>query len=525
MSPFTGVSVLAAIGASALGCASSPLGEDFRVPARPLGAMYETSRADRDGGEAASWGRDRAFAEPTGDLTMRDAVAAALLGSPVLMGYAYDVRTAEARAVQAGRLPNPEFEAEIENALGSGDLRDGDGTEVTAVISQLIQLGGDRRARRRVAAAERDLAGWEYEAQRIGVVSDVATRYHRLLAVQGRLELARENERLAEDLYQAVTRQIEAGEVAGVERNRAEVARARVRLQTRRLERELSSARHRLAATWGSTQPRFTEAAGELGEPGTLPDRARMLAAVVESPDLARFAAEVARGRAGLDLARAEGVPDLTLAAGAKYLRESDDVGLVVGVGIPLPLFDRNQSNVLAARAELARTLTQRRAAEVVARTAVAVAYEELAAAHDEAAALRDELIPAAQRSYDAVQEAYRQGEVSTLEVLDAGRTLIELKQERLDALAAYRGATVQAEALIARPLSSLSDVTGAEAAAPSGGPDEVAEPGVGLPGISQVETDPSTGEPPAAGKEASPPAPRIQPEPRPTPLDVETKR
>ena len=132
-----------------------------------------------------------------------------------------------------------------------------------------------------------------------------------------------------------------------------------------------------------------------------------------------------------MQLAKAQGVPDLTLAAGAKYLRESDDLGAVFGVGIPLPLFDRNQGNVLAARAELARTLTLQRAAGVTARTAVAVAYEELAAAHEEASMLRDELIPAARRTYDAVREAYRQGQASTLEVLDAQRTLIELQQER----------------------------------------------------------------------------------------------
>ena len=443
----------------------------------------------------------------TGSLTLRDALTAAILRSPTLVGFGYEVRAAEARVLQAGLLPNPELEAEMENVTGSGDLDDGEGAETTALISQLFQLGGDRRARRRVAAAERDLAGWAYEAQRIGVVSDVATRYYRLLAVQGRLALARETEALAEELYQSVTRQIEAGEVAGVERYRAEVALARVRLQTRRVERELSSARHLLAATWGATDPAFTEASGELGELDEMPGRGRMLEAVVDSPDLARFAAEVARQRAGIDLARAEGVPDLTLAAGAKYLRESDDVGLVVGAGIPLPLFDRNQGNVLAARAELARTLTQQRAAEVIARTAVVVAYEELAAAYDEAASLRDELIPAAERSYAAVQEAYRQGQVSTLEVLDAQRTLIELKQEQLDALAAYRGATAEAEGLIARPLSSLGDAVGTDGINVSPGPDEAGQSTLGLPDLSQPTPDGG------AGNEVTPPAPGSTPE------------
>ena len=475
------------------GCSAGPLDDDsyqsLTPPPGSLAGEYELLRPRLVDGEAE---RDRRSAAPdvTGRLSLREALAAALMRSPTLVGFGYEVRAAEARVLQAGLLPNPELEAEVENVTGSGDLDDGDGAETTALISQLFQLGGDRRARQRVASAERDLAGWAYEAQRIGVVSDVSSRYYRLLAVQGGLELARETETLADELFESVTRQIEAGEVAGVERYRAEVALARVRLQTRQLERELSSARHLLAATWGSTDPAFSEASGELGELDELPERDRMLSAVVDSPDLTRFAAEVARQRAGIDLAKAEGVPDLTLAAGAKYLRESDDVGLVVGAGIPLPLFDRNQGNVLAARAELAKTLTQQRAAEVVARTAVAVAYEELAAAYEAAASLRDELIPAAERSYEAVQEAFKQGQVSTLEVLDAQRTLIELKQEQLDALAAYRGATAEAEGLIARPLSSLGGVPEAGTPDIDAGPDEEAQSTLGLPDLSQPTPD-----------------------------------
>ena len=497
MKAVTGLFVFISVGLGQGGCVSPLHDRERGVSWRPLGDAYATARPDPPSG-AVSTGVEAV----RGDLTLRDAVAAALRHSPLLAGFAYEVRAAEARVVQAGLLPNPELEAEVENVTGSGDLDDGGTAETTAIISQLFQLGGDRRARRRVASAERNLAGWAYEAQRIGVVSDVASRYYRLLAVQGGLDLARETEALANDLYESVTRQIEAGEVAGVERYRAEVALARVRLQTRRLERELSSARHLLAATWGSADPAFNEASGELGELGALPERGRMLAAVVDSPDLARFAAEVARQRAGIDLAQAEGVPDLTLAAGAKYLRESDDIGLVVGAGIPLPLFDRNQGNVLAARAELARTLTQQRAAEVVARTAVAVAYEELAAAHDEAAALRDRLIPAAERSYQAVEEAFRQGQVSTLEVLDAQRTLIEIKQEQLDALAAYRGAMAEAEGLIARPLSSLGDAVGTDGIDISPGPDEAGQTSLGLPDLSQPELDG------AAGTEATPASP-----------------
>jgi len=93
--------------------------------------------------------------EPTGVLTLPQAQALALLQNPKLAAFGWEVRAREAQILQAGLRPNPEVEVEVENFAGSGALQAFRGTEITILLSQLIELAGKRHKRARVAALER----------------------------------------------------------------------------------------------------------------------------------------------------------------------------------------------------------------------------------------------------------------------------------------------------------------------------------------------------------------------------------
>ena len=107
--------------------------------------------------------------EPTGALTLRDALTHALLKNPELAAFSWEVRAVDARILQAGLYPNPELGAEVENFGGSKTQQNFDGAESTFALSQLIELGGKREKRTRIVKLERDLAGWDYEAKRLDV--------------------------------------------------------------------------------------------------------------------------------------------------------------------------------------------------------------------------------------------------------------------------------------------------------------------------------------------------------------------
>ena len=391
----------------------------------------------------------QAFIEPAGRLTLSEAVASALLRNPQLTAFGWEVRAAEVRALRAGLLPNPELALEVEEIGGSGNARGFDRAETTLALSQLIELGGKRMRRRGLARTDRDLAGWDYEAMRVEVVATVAAAYTDVLAGQRRTALARETGALAQRVYNTVAARVEAGKVSPIEEVKAHVEAAKARLDLRRIEQALIGARHRLAATWASSTPGFVEVLGEFETVTSPPPLDGLVARLSGNPDLARWAAEMSRRQTAVSLARAEAVPDLTVSAGVRHLAEDDDVAAVVGLSLPLFVFDNKRSGVEEAEIGVTQGMQLRQAAEVKVRLALVEAYQRLQMAYVEGQMIRDQVLPSAQVAFEAISEAYRLGKVGALDLLDTQRTLIQTRHQYIDALAANHRAVVAIERLI----------------------------------------------------------------------------
>jgi cobalt-zinc-cadmium efflux system outer membrane protein len=125
-------------------------------------------------------------------------------------------------------------------------------------------------------------------------------------------------------------------------------------------------------------------------------------------------------------------------------------------VTVPLPLVDRNQGAVQRARYRLETARRQREAARVRLDTTLTRVYRTLTATQQEAQTLADETLPAAQSAFASVREGYRRGKFSYLEVLDAQRTLFDVRRQQIRALRRYYRARIRIERLIATPLESL---------------------------------------------------------------------
>jgi cobalt-zinc-cadmium efflux system outer membrane protein len=400
-------------------------------------------------------------------VTLTHAQALALLHNPRLAAFGWEVRAREAQILQAGLLPNPEVGVEVENFAGSGALRAFNGTEITILLSQLIELGGKRGKRVRVAALESTLAAWDYEATRIDVLTQVTQAFVEVLSAQERVRLHEDLVRLAEQGLTTVAERIRAGKGSPVEEIRFQVTLSTNRIALERAQRELEAARQRLVTTWGGSIPSFTSAEGALDTVSAIPPVERLLDLIAQNPGVARWATELVQRQATLEREEAQRIPDPTLRGRFRHVRETNDNALVMAVSIPVPVFNRNQGRVLEARYRLAKAGEERRAAEAQVRAALAEAYGALSRAFVEATRLHTEVLPGAQRAFDAVSEGYRQGKFGLLDVLDAQRTLFEARGRYLEALAAYHQAMAEVERLIGEPLSSVTDALGSQ---PSGG-------------------------------------------------------
>jgi cobalt-zinc-cadmium efflux system outer membrane protein len=413
----------------------------------PSVAADESSESNRLDSQASQAENGRS------GLTLRDALARALERSPDLASYSFEVRAREARALQAGLLPNPTFSAELENFGGSGPMRGVESAETTLLLSQLIELGGKRSKRRSVGAFEAKVAEWEYEAARLAVIAESTAAFVAALAQQDAVRMAGEQIQLAEDVLAAVKRQVRAGAVSSAEVPRAEVEVTNQRIENRLRERALRAAYVRLATSLGESEPAFSSLAGDLDAVSEVPSEADLLERLASTPELERWQAEITKRRAAIELENARRIPDVTLGLGPRHFNATNDWAVVVGVQLPIPVFDRNQGARRESRDQLHKSREQQRSAELRLRRALADSYQGLASAYEEVVALRDDAIPTAERAYAATKRAQRQGALRFTDVLDAQRSLFALRTRLVTALASYHFSRTQTEALIGGPI------------------------------------------------------------------------
>jgi outer membrane protein, heavy metal efflux system len=459
------VKVVAALGGVLViglgGCATQPVEESWEEP-RPLGKELRVYRPPREGTNAAL--AAARLEEPTGALTLRQALALSLERSPELASFSWDVRIGEARMLQASLRPNPEVGVEEENVLGTGDYRGFRLSQTTIELSQIIELGGKRAARMKEAALSRDLAGWDYETRRIEVLTRTAGTFVEVLSLQQRLALAEETVRLAEDVAQAVGKRVEAAKTFTVEKTKADVALASAQVERDQTQRALAAARQRLAAKWGTTQPKFEWVEGNLEEMAPVPPQERLLGRLRQNPELARWATEVAQRQATVRVERSKAVPDITVGGGYRRLPDlagesgPNDNALLFSVSVPLPLFNKNQGAIKEAEYRVAKATEEQRATDLRLRTELGQSWQRLAAAAAEIEALKSKVLPGARQTFDTMSQYYRDGRLSYLEVLDAQRTLFSGRAQYLRALSDYHVAVNDLEGLLGEPLSSQSN-------------------------------------------------------------------
>ena len=391
----------------------------------------------------------------TGVVTLRDALAQALLKNPDLAVFSWEVRVASARILQADLSPNPEFNAEVENFGGSDARRNFDGAESTFALSQMIELGGKRDKRTRVASLERNLAGWDFEAKRLDVYVATTKAFMSTLTAQRRNDLKKEQFALATRVRDTVEERVRAGRASPLESIKATITLEASQIEAQRAVRELQAARDKLAALWGAVTARFDRVDGELEKVSPLPPLADLINRIKQNPDVARAEMEFELRRSNLALQKANDIPDVTFNAGVRRYEESNDSAFVLGVSIPIPVFGINRGGILEADRRLAQQKYRRQAGVVDVTSTLKQTYREAAALHSEIVALRETILTGAQRAFDAAELGYGQGKFDFLEVLDAQRTLFEVRERHLDTTSAYHSATLDIERLTGQALVS----------------------------------------------------------------------
>lgn len=388
-------------------------------------------------GAAALWAA--ACAAQAQTLTLDSALQTAFANNPDLAAAQWEIDIAQGGRQQAGLIPNPVASWDVEDTR-----RDSRTTSIK--ISQALELGGKRGARIDVASRAQDAAALTLELRRNTLRAEVIDNYYGALRAQERLDLAQRSMAVAERGLVVANGRVTAGKASPVEATRAQVQVSEIRLELDRAQIGLTDAYRRLAASTGSAAPNFQAVATQNLSAPTVPSATQLLARLEQTAELRLAELSILQNEASVGLEKAQRIPDLDVSIGSQYDASVRERVNLVGVSMPIPLFNRNQGNVLAAtrRADQARDL--RNATELRLRTETRQALDLWQSANTEVRAFNQQILPAAQSAVDNATRGFEMGKFGFLDVLDAQRTLIAARTQYLTATAQATDAWVRIE-------------------------------------------------------------------------------
>jgi outer membrane protein, heavy metal efflux system len=344
-----------------------------------------------------------------------------------------DVRVAEGDLTSAGTIPhNPEVSAAVSPRSGApGGARDYD-----ASLEQTIELGAKRSSRIKAATARRDAARSRLDWVRAQVMARVRRTYYLGVAANERVATARDAEAVANELRSAARDRLDLGAGTQLEVNVASAAAGRARGERLAAERAYRLARTELAAALGAKGPEDLEPTGRLDvlAAPTLDEEALVARALAQRPDLRAVQQESLAAEADVRLAGALGNPDITL--GASYERSADDNRFLVGLSIPIPLFNRNQGGRAVASALRSRATVSEEAVRESVQREVRGAYRALVLAREAVEGFDREVVGGLGDNVSLARESFQAGKISLFDFNLLRRDLVETQLAYLDALA-----------------------------------------------------------------------------------------
>jgi cobalt-zinc-cadmium efflux system outer membrane protein len=275
--------------------------------------------------------------------------------------------------------------------------------------------------------------------------------------LQRRVERLRAAENLAGIAVEVAGERLKAGAAPAYERTRAEGYLTMRELERRRAESELTVARRRLAVQWGDQEAAFDSLVLPDPTPPALPPAESLEVRLASHPSRLRALAERDAEDWRAREARAARVPDLQLGAGVRHLADVDGTGFVVGLSLPLPLWNQRGGAVAAAESERAAAEARERQTALDLRAELHGALERYASAVDFWTGVRDRAHPAAREALRLLAQGYRSGRLGYLDIQEGQRALLDAELVLIESSADVWRSWKVLEWLLGVPLEDLA--------------------------------------------------------------------
>jgi len=419
---------VALVAASLSGCSSPLAGNDIYDRLERAGIPRPT-QTDQKASASLLVAQNETTILPTTDITLADLLRRAEQTNPELRSSRYAVGVSAGQAWQAGLYPNPTM------GVKSGEIGfEGDSSNTILGVTQPIVIGN--RLRAAVAAADAEEAAKLADVERVRrkVFGRVAELHARVLELDAQLKLVDELISVASQTLGIAETRFEARAVAEPDVIRPRVEVHQLRADRQRIAQELIAAEKQLGLLL-RTEPINADRLNEHIPLMPAPlDEAQLVADVeLAHPALIVADLEIDAAAAMLDRIRAERVPDLKVSAGIGYSDEGDQGIAEIGVSAEIPVWDRRQGDIMSARFELMKRRQDKAITQTRLLSELAAEIGAYKAARDQLEVIRDQVVPDAQRAFEQIDESYRAGRASFIDLLDAQRTLMQSRRTLIE--------------------------------------------------------------------------------------------
>jgi outer membrane protein TolC len=393
--------------------------------------------------------------DPSDGLDEDEVVSAALVLNPDLRAKRLEVGEARAELITAGLWPNPR----IELSAGRG-LQPGGGMILNVDLLMEMLRTAEHSAKIDAATARVEEVRAGIVAEEWRLAAEVRRQLLAVLAAERTADLLDGETALRERTREILRRRRELGEGTELDVAAADLDAVEVRRERSRARAEQEVAARELNRLLG-LPPAYALRLGDSGKPLAITvaeepaddevDR-RILAG---RPDLKALEAGYRRAEQDLRLAVEKQVPRLEL--GPALGRESGgDWSLGAGLGIELPLSDRNQGEIAGKESLRQRARAEYAAALQRARAEAFDALARMRSARSELDAVQRDLLPLVQRTQDLAERAFRAGEVGVLDWITAQQRTLTTKKAVLESAVRYRAAVIDFEAAAGLPTAPV---------------------------------------------------------------------
>jgi outer membrane protein, heavy metal efflux system len=391
-------------------------------------------------------------------LNLTDALALFLQQNLDVLIAKYGIEYSKGQQITARLFPNPVMSIGNLASFTQGHTA-GNSGQIFIQAQQLFELAGKRGYRIESAGfgAQSAEAMFEDAVRQLGFT--VKDSYYRVQLAQRRLGLAEENRDRFSRILDINTIRFKKGYIAEVDLIRIRLQTVDFHSQVIQSLQEAESARGDLRQLLRLSPATTLELTTDLEFRRIDPEigKLRMVATDIR-PDVRSKRFTQSQREADLRLAKAYRVPDVTIGTGyAIQGAQGPDnpQQWALNLGMPLPLFNRNQGGIRQAEVAVQSAQADLNKALNVVENEVEVAYRNLMHSRRLVEAYVGGVLDDARATFTIVERAYERGGATILDLLDAARTSRTIQQNYIEALFNYQRNVLQLESAVGQEIAS----------------------------------------------------------------------